>query len=166
MTMAPRSPIAPGKGIHNCRRKEVEDEKSWPCERQEMGAEEFLSDEHAEWIDEEGEEYGCGGLNEELSEIEENLKRMEFDGMEGDNDTEGNGSLNTRNSLKVRDFQLHYRDLGLILGLDDVIIVSRWRGFGCGKPTWRGLILIPACFGRIVGVWTSIDDPFGVLVGL
>ena len=62
-------------------------------------------------IHEEGEEDGCGGLNEELGKIEESLKRMEFDGTEGgtegNNDTEGNGSLNTKNSLKVCDFQLH-----------------------------------------------------------
>ena len=44
-----------------------------------MSAEEFWSDEHAEWIDEEGEEDGCDGLNEELGEIEENPKRAEFD---------------------------------------------------------------------------------------
>ena len=125
------SRMASGKGVHGCRRKEVEDEKGWPCNRQEMGAEEFWSDEHAKWINEEGKEDGCGGLNKELGEIEKNLKRMEFNGMvggmEGDNDTKSNGSLNTRNSLKVCDFELHYGDLGFILGLNGVIIISRWR---------------------------------------
>ena len=85
-----------------------------------MDAEEFRSDEHAEWINEESQEDGCSGLNKELGEMEENLKRVKFDGMEGgmegNNGTEGNGSLNTRDSLKDRDFQLHYEDLGLILG--------------------------------------------------
>ena len=63
LTKAPGSPMAPGKDVHSCCRKEVEDEKGWSCYRQEMGAEEFWSAEHAEWIDEEGEEDGWGGLN-------------------------------------------------------------------------------------------------------
>ena len=162
--------MAAGKDIHSRFQKKVRDEKGWPCERQEMGAEEFWSDEHAKWINEEGEEDGCGGLNEELGEIEENLKRMEFGGMEGgmeDNDgTKSNGSLNTRNFFKVCNFELHYGDLGLILGLNGVIIISRWRWFGCGKPTWRGFIFVPAWFCRIVGVRTSMNDPFVVLVRL
>ena len=124
MAMAPWPTMATGKSIHGCCRKEVGDEKSWPCERQEMGAEEFWSGERAEWINEEGEEDGGGGLNEELGDIEENLKRTEFDGMEGDDGMEGNGSLKTRNSSDVCDLQLNFGDLGLILGLDGVIIIS------------------------------------------
>ena len=70
LTMAvPRPTMAAGKGIYGGGGKEVGDEKSWPCERQEMGAKEFWSDERAERINEEGREDGCGGLNEELGEI-------------------------------------------------------------------------------------------------
>ena len=42
LTMAvPRPTMAAGKGIHSRDGKEVGDEKSWPCLRQEIGAEEF-----------------------------------------------------------------------------------------------------------------------------
>ena len=45
--------------------------------------------------------------------------------MEGDDGMEGGGSLNTRNSLEVCNLRLHFVDMGLILGLDSVIIVRR-----------------------------------------
>ena len=52
------------------------------------------------------------------------------------------------------------------MGLDGVIVVSRWWSFGCNKPTRKGFILIPPWFGRIVGVWMTMDDPLVALVGL
>ena len=135
-----------------------------------MGAEEFRSDEHAEWINEESEEDKCDGLNKELGEIEENLKRVEFDGMGGsmedNHGTEGNGSLNPRNPLEVCNLQLHFGDLRLILGLNGNIVISRWRWFRRGKPTWKDFICIPTRFCRIVCVWTSMNAPFVVLVRL
>ena len=81
-------------------------------------AEEFRSDERAEWIDEEGEEDAGDGLNEESGDIEKSLKEMEFNGMEG------HGSLNARKSDEVCNLQLHFGDLGIVLGLDGVIIIS------------------------------------------
>ena len=83
-----------------------------------MDVEEFRSDERAEWINGEGEEDGSGGLNEELGDIEENLKGSEFNGVED------HRSLNARNLFEVCDLQLHFRDLGLILGLDGLVIIS------------------------------------------
>ena len=110
--------MAVGKSIDCCCRKKVGDEKSWPCQRKEMGAEEFRSAECAECINEEGELDGGGGLNEELGDIEENPKGMEFNGMEG------HGSLNARNSVEVCNLQLHFGDGGLLLGLDGMVIIS------------------------------------------
>ena len=87
-------------------------------------------------------------------------------GMEGNDGTEGNGSLNTRKSLKVCNLQLHFGDLRHILSLNGVIIISRWRWFGCGKPTCRSYIFVPACFFRVVGAWMTMNDPFVILTRL
>ena len=65
-----------------------------------MGTEEVNGDEGAEWIDAERKEDVCGGLNEELSEVEENLKGMEFYGMEG------HGSVIVDDPVEVGNFQL------------------------------------------------------------
>ena len=64
-----------------------------------MGAEEFSWDEGTEWINEEGGKDGSGGLNEELGEVEENLKGRELYGMGG------HGS-----AIEVENFQLHLGD--------------------------------------------------------
>ena len=61
--------MASWEGVHGCGWKEVRDEKSWPCKSNKMGAEEVRGDVGAEWINEEREKDGCGGLNEELSEV-------------------------------------------------------------------------------------------------
>ena len=137
LAMVPRPhTMAAEEGVHGCCRKEVGDEKRCPCERKEMGAEEVRNDEGAEWINEEGEEDGGGGLN-------------------------------ASNSGEVCDLQLYFGDGELISGPDGMVVISRrwwWLWFGGCKPTWRGLILIPAGFGRIVDVWTPMNNSFFVLV--
>ena len=75
--------IATRKNVYSCWRKEVGNDKSWPSKSEEMDTEELNGDEGTEWINEEGDKEICSGLNEELSEMEEDLEGMEFDGMEG-----------------------------------------------------------------------------------
>ena len=70
-----------------------------------MGTEEVRGYGGAESINEERkEDGGCGALNKELSEVEEDLKGIEFNGMEG------HGSVIADNPVEVRNFQLHFGD--------------------------------------------------------
>ena len=126
-----------------------------------MGAEEVNDDEGTERIDEERKEDVGGGLNEELIEVEEDLKGMEFD------DTEGHGSVIVDTPVEVGNFQLHLGDAQFVGGLDGMVILnhgSGWWWFGGHKPTRRSFIFILAGFSRIVGVRTSMNNPLVVLV--
>ena len=70
-----------------------------------MGTEEVRGYGGAESINEERkEDGGCGALNKELSEVEEDLKGMRF------YDMEGRGSVMANNSGEVCDFQLYFGD--------------------------------------------------------
>ena len=75
MVTAIRPPLmaARNKGVHGHCMKENRNDERRPCKSKEVDTEGISSEQSTEWIGEESEEDGCGGVDEELSEIEDKL---------------------------------------------------------------------------------------------
>ena len=104
--MEPRGSLmmAARNGVHSCRREEGGNDKGWPSKSKKIDAEEVNGDKGADWINEEGKTDRCSGLNEEFSEMEEDLKKVEFDGMAG------HGSAIVEDPSEIGNVELHPGD--------------------------------------------------------
>ena len=81
MAMVGTRAISLRKGVDCSSTNPICQEKRWPRNSKEVGAAGLHREKSREWIDEEGEEDGCGAVNKELGGIEDKLKKQELCGM-------------------------------------------------------------------------------------